>query len=50
MCAAGIEAIGLLEQEARQHRDDQRPRDCDIGAVRCVNQIDDATRVKNSVS
>jgi len=24
--------------------------DCDIGAVRCVNQIDDATRVKNSVS
>ena len=24
MCAAGIEATGLLEQEAGQHRDDQR--------------------------
>jgi hypothetical protein len=24
MWAAGVEAIGLLEQEARHHRDDQR--------------------------
>jgi hypothetical protein len=32
MCAAGIEAIGLLEQEARQHRDDQRRTQC----VECV--------------
>jgi hypothetical protein len=28
MCAAGIEAIGLFEQEARQQRYDQRHAQC----------------------
>jgi hypothetical protein len=62
MCADAVEAIGFLEQEARQQRDDQRHAqrvegvaegkdiglllhdmaDCDIGAVRRVNAIDDA--------